>query len=279
MQVNWYGHTTTTNIQNLFPLLAVEGLGRPRRQYNPVSPGLWPGAVYGSPTLPPRVVRLVWLVTATSYSDYWSARTQLLSVFNTNPRLAQGARGYGMLQIVTGAGQEARMEAVLTNTIDFPEPRRGWSHRVVTEFSLLHPFWRTGSFATSNVSLASGSASFQLVNIGNVEAGVTFVLVGPMTTINISNTSQLVEWGRNSIQTSTALNLAAGQTATISNRYDAPYRFDLADRFQEPERLIEFRIWPAPYVAGGVNTITVTASGVGSQSRIDYSFVSMIDGL
>ncbi|GIW90355.1 MAG: hypothetical protein KatS3mg109_0787 [Pirellulaceae bacterium] len=85
MQVNWVGQTTTNNIQTIFPLLAVEGLGRLRRQYNPVTPGLYPGAIFGSPVLPPRTIRLVWLLEASNYNDYWNSRASLLSIFNTRP--------------------------------------------------------------------------------------------------------------------------------------------------------------------------------------------------
>lgn len=279
MQVNWYGATDVYNIQNSFPLLAIEGFGRLRRQYNPVSPGLFPGAIFGNPVLPARTVRLVWLLEAATYNEYWQKRAQLMSVFLPVLNTVQNATQTGILQVITPTGVEARMEVVTVNALDFPEPRQGWTHRVVTEFALLHPYLRTGAFTNASVSLSSGSASFQLVNAGNVEAGVRLTLVGPLSTITITNTSQSSSWGRNTIQTATVLGLAANQTITISNRYDVPFRFDRAANFQAPERLIEFRIWPAPYAPGGVNTITVAATGVGSQSRLDYSFVSMIDGI
>ncbi len=279
MYVNWYGQTITMNIQNQFQLLAVEGLGRLRRQYNPVTPGLYPGAIFGSPVLPPRTIRLVWLLEASDYNDYWNKRASLLSIFNTQPVAFLTSQQYGIIQFITPTGTEIRMEAVLTNAIDFPEPRQGWTHRVVTEFTLLHPFFRTGVFVNGSVSLSSGSASFQLTNAGNVEGGIRFTLVGPLSSVTITNTNQNSGWGRNTIQTATALSLVANQSIVISNLYDNPFRFDMAGKFQEPERLTEFRIWPAPYVAGGVNTITVSATGVGSQSRIDYSFVSMTDGI
>lgn len=279
MQVNWTGQTTTINIQNQFQLLAVEGLGRLRRQYNPVTPGLYPGAIFGSPTLPTRTLRLVWLLEASSYTNYWNKRASLLSVFSTSPANVQNTRRTGVLQFIRPDGTDLRAEAVLTNAIDFPEPRQGWTHRVVTEFALLHPFFRTGSFTNASSSLSSGSASFQVTNTGNVEGGIQFKLVGPLSNITITNTSQNTGWGRNTIQTATSLSLAANQSIIISNLYNVSFLFDRAGNFQEPERLIEFRIWPAPFVAGGVNTITVSATGVGSQSRIDYMFVSMMDGI
>jgi hypothetical protein len=234
--------------------------------------------------LDPRVLQLPFIFTANTMAEHYAIRDKVLAIFSPSNVI-------GTLTITRPDGTQRAIATKILGGLSLDvDSKSGYGVKTIVQMRADDPTWYNPTQTTiAGTSAIVGTPTpiprLYPVTYGasgtiNVNTSVTYsgtwnaypniVAVGPLNSLIIQNTST------GDIITLTA-NIAAGTTYIFDLRYGFKTVVDqlganVLANISATSNLATFNLAPMPQVIGGINTISITATGGTSASSVTLTY-------
>ena len=234
--------------------------------------------------LDPRVLQLPFIFTANTMAEHYAIRDKVLAIFSPSNVI-------GTLTITRPDGTQRAIATKILGGLSLDvDSKSGYGVKTIVQMRADDPTWynpiqTTIAGTSAIVGTPTPIPRVYPVTYGasgtiNVNTSVTYsgtwnaypniVAVGPLNSLIIQNTST------GDIITLTA-NIAAGTTYTFDLRYGFKTVVDqlganVLANISATSNLATFYFAPMPQVIGGINTISITATGGTSASSVTLTY-------
>ncbi|CAB4128657.1 Siphovirus-type tail component [uncultured Caudovirales phage] len=234
--------------------------------------------------LDPRVLQLPFIFTANTMAEHYVIRDKVLAIFSPSNVI-------GTLTITRPDGTQRAIATKILGGLSLDvDAKSGYSVKTIVQMRADDPTWYNPTQTTiAGTSAIVGTPTpiprLYPVTYGasgtiNVNTSVTYsgtwnaypniVAVGPLNSLIIQNTST------GDIITLTA-NIAAGTTYIFDLRYGFKTVVDqlganVLANISATSNLATFNLAPMPQVVGGINNISITATGGTSSSNVTLTY-------
>ena len=238
-----------------------------------------------------RVIILSLGIHGNNVAEYYAKRTTLINIFKA--RNTPGRLRFTMDSIV----REIEGHAV-GDSLGFDDAnRQNVYERIAVAIKCSDPRWYDPTMHTVTFNLGGGEDAFvvpyevpykmgtstidlsQTINyVGTVRSYPTIRITGPITNpVIVHNTTGFkLDLTGTTIADGDWYDIDLGYTGnTIKDKAGDSVLNDLSN----DSDLVEFAIEPAPDVAGGVNSIQVTGSGINTSTKVDVNYYDMYIGI
>ncbi len=285
-------------------LISEAGMGMPDIDYIEQRGPLQHGNTIYDYRLQPRLIQIMFRENGCSRQEYWDIRANILNLLRPNRQLAcefglgtlrkiypDASRRDIRVMIEQGPEFVARQqnkwdEFSVMETIRFIAPDPTFYNPVPTTVSAV---FATGSadlvfpvtFLSGNLIFGGVSGLFGMntTYTGTWMSYPTFILVGPLTDVVITNstTGEVIDIS--------SYTMVIGETVTINLEYgnksiNSSINGNLIRYLASASDFATFHIEPAPKAPGGVNSISIVCAGVDeNQSSVQMSYYTRYIGI
>lgn len=240
--------------------------------------------------LDPRIMQLPLIVSCYSLAAYYDARAKLLSVFSPS-----NVVGVLTVTLPNGAQRAINTKVLGGLTFDY-QPSDGYTLRTVIQLRADDPTWYDPAAEIVTVSPAVAGTAMAIpltipFTLGtstiNSTSTITYegswisypiiTAVGAITNLTIVNNTT-------GLQIVTSGTIAAGRTWTFNLLYGYKTVYDDLGNNQistvtTASQLATFALVSAPTAVGGVNSISITGTGVGSGASVYFTYYKRYIGI
>ena len=238
--------------------------------------------------LDPRIMQVPLFVATTSIDEYYTARGRLLEVFSPT-------NGGGVVTVTTSAWTRSINVKVLGGMSFDTDPQVGYALRAVIQLRADDPTWYDayGYEATLTSPILGTPTPYPKPNevpYGSAGiGGITNILyegtwicypvltaVGPLTDLTITDGLGHVISIDTPIPASTYISIDLKYGAKTVVDQDGVNRFAWLDINSD---LTNWALYPSPFVVGGINTISVSATGTDGDSSVSINWLPRYIGV